>query len=301
MSAAGDVRPDIDEGLIRRLLDAQAPHLAGLPVAHLRDGWDNAIWRLGDSLAIRVTRRAVAVDLHRHEQRWLPILAPRLPLPVPVPVVVGKPSALFPWPWSVVPWFDGDIAAVASPDPGQTRVLGGFLAALHAAPPEDVAPNPARGGDLALHRADATTWAGQGPAGDERLVGQAMEIVETGLAAATATERVWIHGDLHARNVLVRQGELCAVLDWGDVTAGDAATDLAAVWWLFDPDDHAEFWSAYGPTSPATWCRARAWAALFGLSFLRFVLPDDQSAPDLAAHELGRRVLHRVVSTQRQQ
>jgi aminoglycoside phosphotransferase (APT) family kinase protein len=107
----------IDEGLIARLLVEQAPHLAGLNLTHMRDGWDNAIWRLGDALAIRITRRAIAVDLHLHEQRWLPILAPALPLPVPVPVVIGVPSVLFPWPWSVVPWLDGEAAALASPLP----------------------------------------------------------------------------------------------------------------------------------------------------------------------------------------
>ena len=102
---------DIDERLIARLLEEQAPHLAGLRAVKVRNGWDNAVWRLGDELAIRITRRAVAVDLHRHEQRWLPVLAPGLPLPVPAPVIVGVPSAQFPWPWSVVPWFEGDVAA----------------------------------------------------------------------------------------------------------------------------------------------------------------------------------------------
>jgi aminoglycoside phosphotransferase (APT) family kinase protein len=104
---------DIDEGLIVRLLEEQAPHLAGLRAVKVKDGWDNAVWRLGEVLAIRITRRAV--DLHRHEQRWLPVLAPGLPLPVPAPVIVGVPSAQFPWPWSVVPWFEGDVAAVAPP------------------------------------------------------------------------------------------------------------------------------------------------------------------------------------------
>ena len=105
---------DIDEILIARLLEEQAPHLAGLRAVKVRDGWDNAVWRLGDSLAIRITRRAVAAGLHLHEQRWLPVLAPRLPLPVPAPVIVGVPSVRFPWPWSIVPWFEGDVAAVVA-------------------------------------------------------------------------------------------------------------------------------------------------------------------------------------------
>jgi aminoglycoside phosphotransferase (APT) family kinase protein len=258
------------------------------------------VWRLGDSLAIRITRRAVAVDLHQHEQRWLPVLAPGLPLPVPAPVIVGVPSARFPWPWSVVPWFEGDVAAVAPPLPREAGALGAFLAALHVAAPEDVAPNPARGGPLASCQAAVTMWAEQPlTSGDEPLIREAVGIFNAGLLAATATERVWIHGDLHPRNVLVSQGRLCAVLDWGDVTAGDAAADLAALWWLFDLDVHGEFWSAYRQVSPAMWSRARAWAALFGLSFLSFGLPGAPTTPDIQAHELGRRQLRRVVAEQR--
>lgn len=135
--------------------------------------------------------------------------------------------------------------------------------------------------------------------GDEALIAEAVDLFNAGLLAATATERVWIHGDLHPRNVLVSQGRLAAVLDWGDMTAGDAATDLAALWWLFDLDGHGEFWSAYPRVSPATWHRARAWAALFGLSFLSFGLPGDPTVPDTQAHELGRRQLRRVVAAQR--
>ena len=291
---------DIDERLIARLLEEQAPHLAGLRAVKVKDGWDNAVWRLGDVLALRITRRAVAVDLHQHEQRWLPILAPGLPLPVPAPVIAGVPSARFPWPWSVVPWFEGDVAAVAPPLPQETRTLGAFLAALHVPAPEDVAPNPARGGPLASRQAAMTMWAEQPlTSGDEPLIAEAVGIFNVGLLAATATERVWIHGDLHPRNVLVSQGRLSAVLDWGDLTAGDAAADLAALWWLFDVHDHAGFWSAYGQPSPAMWHRARDWAALFGLSFLTFGLPGDPKIPDVQAHELGRRQLRRVVAAQR--
>jgi aminoglycoside phosphotransferase (APT) family kinase protein len=291
---------DIDEILIARLLEEQAPRLAGLRAVKVRDGWDNAVWRLGDSLAIRITRRAVAVGLHQHEQRWLPVLAPGLPLPVPAPVIVGVPSARFPWPWSVVPWFEGDVAAVAPPLPGEAGALGAFLAALHLPAPEDVAPNPARGGPLASCQAAVAMWAGQPlTSGDEPLIRQAVAIFNAGLLVATATERVWIHGDLHPRNMLVSQGRLCAVLDWGDVTAGDAAADLAALWWLFDLNVHGEFWSAYRQVSPAMWHRARAWAALFGLSFLSFGLPGDPTTPDTEAHELGRRQLRRVVAEQR--
>ena len=300
MTGRSDSQSEIGEALIVRLLEEQAPHLAGLPVMKVRDGWDNAVWRLGDVLAIRITRRAVAVDLHLHEHRWLPVLAPDLPLPVPLPVIVGVPSAQFPWPWSVVPWFEGEVAALAPPLPAEAKALGAFLAALHVSAPADVAPNPARGGPLASYQSSVTMWAEQALTnGDEPLIAAAVALFNAGLLAATATERVWIHGDLHSRNVLVSQGRLCAVLDWGDVTAGDAAVDLAAVWWLFDLDAHGDFWSSYRPVPPAMWHRARAWAALFGLSFLSFGLPGDSTTPDIQAHGLARRQLRRVVPEQR--
>ena len=299
MAGRGGSATEIDEGLIVRLLQEQAPQLAGLPVVWVKDGWDNAVWRLGDALAVRLTRRAVAVDLHRHEQRWLPTLGPGLPLPVPVPVIVGVPSVRFPWPWTVVPWFEGDSAALAPPHPREARALGAFLTALHVPAPEGVMANPTRGGPLASRLAAMTMWAEQPlSSGDEILIADAVAVFNAGLLVAAGTERVWIHGDLHPRNVLVSRGHLSAVLDWGDVTAGDPATDLAALWWLFDLDVHGDFWAAYHTGSPATWHRARAWAALFGLSFLSFGLPDHPTMPDTQAHELGRRQLRRVVAEQ---
>jgi aminoglycoside phosphotransferase (APT) family kinase protein len=144
-----------------------------------------------------------------------------------------------------------------------------------------------------------TRWAEQARAsGDDNLIAEAAAVFTAGLLVAAGTERVWIHGDLHPRNVLVNRGHLSAVLDWGDLTAGDAATDLAALWWLFDLDVHRDFWAAYHPVSPAMWRRARAWAALIGLSFLSFGIPSEPTTPDTQAHELGRRQLHRVVAEQ---
>lgn len=131
------------------------------------------------------------------------------------------------------------------------------------------------------------------------LTAAASRVIDAGVAASPARDRVWLHGDLHPRNVLVNGGRLAAVLDWGDITAGDPATDLAVVWWLFELTSHNKFWTAYRPVSEATWHRARAWAALFGLSFLTFALPDAHNTPDLQAHELARHLLRRVVAPQR--
>jgi len=290
----------MDESLLRRLLRPEAPHLADLPLRRVAGGWDNDIWRLGDDLAVRLTRRAVAADLHAHEQTWLPIVATGLPIPVPTPLVIGSSSPDFPWPWSVVPWYDGDAAAVTPPVAGEARTLGGFLAALHMSAPDEAPRNPVRGVPLALRR--HAIWAStrhRWTAEDRSLTAAATRVFDAGVAVSPARERVWLHGDLHSRNVLIKGGRLAAVLDWGDMTAGDAATDLAAVWWLFDLTAHSDFWTAYRPVTAATWHRARAWAALFGLSFLTFALPDAPNTADLKAQELARQVLERVVAPQR--
>jgi aminoglycoside phosphotransferase (APT) family kinase protein len=119
----------VSPGLVRRLLAAQQPDLARLPIEVMANGWDNLMCRLGGELAVRLPRRAVAAELVVHEQRWLPVLAPRLPLPVPVPVRIGRPALGYPWPWSVVPFLPGRIVALDPPaDPGEAAVSLGWFA-----------------------------------------------------------------------------------------------------------------------------------------------------------------------------
>ena len=293
------IEVEIDEALLRRLLHGRAPHLADLPLIPVTNGWDNVIWRLGDALALRITRRAVSAGLHANEQRWLPVLAAHLPVPVPAPLVAGGPSAHFPWPWSVVPWYDGDTAERTAPSRTEASVLSRFLAALHTPAPQDAPSNPFRGVPLAHRRSEVAQWISRPPLnGDHALIAAAGVIFERGLTVTRSNQRLWLHGDLHPRNVLVRDGRITAVIDWGDMAAGDAATDLAALWWLFDLDAHGDFWSAYGQITAATWHRGRAWAAVFGLSFLHFGLPHDPEAADTRAHDLARAQLERVVALQ---
>ena len=137
---------DIDPALIGALLEAQHADLARLPIVDAGSGWDNKLYRLGEDLAVRLPRRAAAASLIEQEQRWLPQLAPRLPLPVPVPVRIGRPGCGYPWSWSVVPWRSGetaDIAAVHDPVSAATE-LGRFLCALHQPAPADAPRNPLR-------------------------------------------------------------------------------------------------------------------------------------------------------------
>ena len=258
----------IDASLVRALLQAQHPDLAALSITPVASGWDNAIFRLGDALAVRLPRRAIAAPLVLHEQRWLPELAGRLPLPIPAPVRTGVPGCGYPWAWSVCPWIEGLGADEAPPSPDETaRDLAAFLRALHHAASPEAPRNPFRGGplrdrDLAL-RERLVSLA-------ERVdVARARQAWEYALAApAFAGTPVWVHGDLHPANLLVSGGRLAAVLDFGDLTAGDPATDLAAAWMLLPAEARAAFRSAYAPPDAATWRRARGWALSHALACL---------------------------------
>jgi aminoglycoside phosphotransferase (APT) family kinase protein len=280
----------IDEALIRRLLRAQHPDLADRPLRIVASGWDNVLARLGDDLVVRLPRRALAAALVAHEQRWLAELAPRLPLPIPVPVRVGVAGDGFPWPWSVCPWFEGaDAAGAAFADPDATATgLADFVVALHRPAPADAPANPFRGVPL--------------PARDHLVRGY-LDLLGTAVDQDAVRRRwadacalppyagppVWLHGDLHPANLVVRDGVLAAVVDFGDVTAGDPATDLAVAWMLFDPPARVRFRSA-AAVDDATWRRAAGNALAHGLASLA----RSADAPSLAA--VGRRTIAAVLA-----
>ncbi|MFI5611317.1 aminoglycoside phosphotransferase family protein [Amycolatopsis sp. NPDC051903] len=236
------------EDLIRALLREQHPDLADRPLQRAATGWDNQLWRLGDDLAVRLpfaTERAS--DLLVKEHRWLPALAPRLPLPVPTPVRLGRPTERFPKHWTVtwVPGEPADRVPIARPD--AAGPLAAFLTALHREAPADAPTNPDRGCSLALFTPAFATPAHR-------------DIWADAIAApAWPHPPVWLHGDLHPANVVVRDGTLTGVLDFGELCAGDPATDLAAAWILLP--DPAPFFAAH-PTDDATYRRARGWALL---------------------------------------
>ena len=264
---------DVTEHLVRGLLVEQHPDLADLPLTLVANGWDNAIFRLGDELCVRVPRRAMAAALVVNEQRWLGALAPRLPIPVPAPSRVGKPMGEYPWSWSICPWFDGEVAAeaaLADPVAEATR-LGEFLTALHQAAPSDVPANPfLRGGPVT--------------ALDDRFRSNLEQLDDASLREAairrwqelTPFEEwdgppLWVHGDLHTANVLVERGTVAAVIDFGDIAAGDPSVDLAIAWMLFEGDARDEFRRVAGTdvaVDDAMWRRAEAWALHFGVLYL---------------------------------
>lgn len=284
----------ISAGLVRELVAEQHPDLAALSVVFASEGWDSAVFRLGDELAVRLPRRQVNADLVPVEHRWLPFLAPRLPLPVSVPLREGRPGRGYPWPWSIGPWFDGATWAESSvADTHEAAAaLGRFVGALGVEAPPDAPDNPYRGGPL----------TDRDPAFRERLrqldgsvdVLAASELWDAALAREPARDRCWLHGDLHPANIVVNDGRLVAVIDWVDLSAGDRAYDLAAAWMCFpDAADRTAFVDATGVTDGATWERARACALSHAIACVA------TSADNERMRSVGERTLAAVLSDAR--
>lgn len=258
----------VDEGLVRRLLQSQHPDLASQPLRLLDRGWDNTNFRLGDDLIVRLPHRRAAAELIANEQRWLPELAPRLPIPIPAPVRSGHCQDGYPWSWSITPWFPGDVAARAPlVDPAADAArLGEFFAALHQPGPADAPTNPYRGHPVdALRRRFFDNLAKLDASIDSAALAT---VFETACDAPASSERRWMHGDLHTRNMIVADGRLAAVIDWGDICAGDPACDLAGALMLVP--DHLDVVAATAGATEPTWQRARGWAAHFAVIYLLF-------------------------------
>jgi aminoglycoside phosphotransferase (APT) family kinase protein len=290
---------DIDASLVHSLLAAQHPDLTHLPLHLVDTGWDNAMFRLGDQLCVRLPRRKIAATLIEHEQTWLPQL-PNLPIPIPIPYRFGHPGQGYPWKWSILPWLTGVTIDQQEPNQDQARRFADFLRSLHVPAPPNAPFNPFRG--VPLHqRAIAVEERMQRLEQKTGLITPAIKhIWHQALDAPIDVEATWIHGDLHPGNVLVDKGAITGVIDWGDITTGDRATDLAAIWMLFSNVEarqqaisvlrNSAGTATYANVSEATLKRARGWAVFFGVMLLDTGLVDN---PRFAA--IGEKTLRRIV------
>jgi aminoglycoside phosphotransferase (APT) family kinase protein len=281
---------ELSVALVERLIASQFPDLAHLPVRFVAEGWDNAMYRVGEELCARLPRRKIAEDLIKIEQHWLGQIAARLPLPIPAVVRLGKPDLGYPWVWSLVPWMPGEPVGIGRLDAGEGVALGQFLKALHLPAPVDAPLSDCRGGPLRT-RLDMVLFRADRLAPDfDWIARDIMPLWDEALAAPDDGAAVLLHGDLHPRNVLMQDGKLSAVIDWGDMCGGDPATDLAALWLLLpSPESRALAIDIYRPT-PATLARAKGWAITWGLLLL------DTGRVDNAEHAaIGEVILRQVL------
>jgi aminoglycoside phosphotransferase (APT) family kinase protein len=277
-----------DEALVRRLLSAQFPQWASLPITAVPSaGTDNALYRLGDDLAVRLPRIDWAVGQVDKEHRWMPRLAPLLPLAVPTPVAKGRPGEGYPWEWSIYCWHKGENATLDQiADPVQAAVdLAEFLLALQKIDTTggpDAIEHQLRGAPLLLrNRSTREAIAAMDGMMDCKT---AIAVWETALAAPDWDRpAVWFHGDLLPGNLLFQEGRLCAVIDFGGLGVGDPACDLMIAWGLFAGASREAFRSVLG-ADEATWARGRGMALSQAVIFVPYYLNTNPVGVDNALH-----------------
>jgi aminoglycoside phosphotransferase (APT) family kinase protein len=287
VSTGPDGRAGIDANLVRRLLAAQFPQWQHLPVRPVeQDGWDNRTYRLGDRMTVRLPTDASYEPAVAKEHRWLPVLAPRLPVPIPVPLAIGRPAEGYPYEWSVRPWLAGEPATAGTIGDGFGVELAEFLLALQAVDAND---GP-RAGEHSFYRGAALThYDGEtrrslallaerpDPGGVD--VRRATAVWDAAVAAHWHGPVRWFHGDVAAGNLLVAHGSLVGVIDFGTCGVGDPACDLVIAWTLLSGDGRQAFRSRIGQ-DPSSWTRACGWALWKALITLVADLDVDQAAAE---------------------
>ena len=255
---------DINVFLVRQLVAAQFPQWADLPIQQVEPGgWDNRTFHLGEEMLVRLpSAEAYAAQVEK-EHRWLPRLAPLLPLPIPVPLAKGVPTTAYPWPWSVYHWIEGERATIdriADLSRFATDVAE-FLVALQRIDATGGPPagphNFYRGGPLLVYDADTRTAIA---ALHGRIdTAAATTVWEAALSTTWHGSPVWVHGDVSPGNLLVKDGRLHAVIDFGSSGVGDPACDLVIAWTFLSGKSREAFRAAL-PLDRAAWARARGWA-----------------------------------------
>jgi aminoglycoside phosphotransferase (APT) family kinase protein len=255
---------DINESLARKLVVTQFPQWADLPIKSVKfGGWDNRTFRLGEKMSLRLPSAAPYAAQVEKEQHWLPKLAPFLPLPIPTPLAMGNPDKNYPWHWSIYQWIEGENATIESIEDLQefAITLAHFLAALQnidsAGGPKLGRHNFFRGGSLNIY--DAETRTALIALSGKIDTDLATEVWEGAIRSKWHSKPVWLHGDVAPSNLLVKNGRLNAIIDFGCSGVGDPACDLTIAWTLFSGASREAFFTAL-PLDGATWARARGWA-----------------------------------------
>jgi aminoglycoside phosphotransferase (APT) family kinase protein len=288
-------RSTIDVPLARRLVDSQFPLWSDLPITEVEaDGWDNRTFRLGSELTVRLPSGDWYAKQVDKEQRWLPVLAPQLPLPIPSPVGWGAPDVGYPYHWSVYGWLEGELASKAPIDDlgAFATTLAGFLNALGRIDATE-GPRPGehnffRGGPLGTYEEE--TLQALETLGAEVPRDEVSRAWEDAMATTWQRAPVWLHGDVASGNLLVREGRLAAVLDFGSSGVGDPACDVVIAFTFLTGASRDRFRDALD-VDAATWSRGRGWGLWKALISLVGHLEND--SPDAA---LARRDIEQIVA-----
>lgn len=299
VSAPRDGRAGITADLVRRLIAAQFPQWAGLPVVPVPvDGHDNRTYRLGEDMTVRLPTAAGYAPAVRKESVWLPRLAPHLPVAVPPILATGEPGEGYAHPWSVRGWLEGETAHPSRiGDMSAFAVqLAEFLLALQRC---DSTGGPAAGEHSFYRGASLRHYDEETRRCLAALEGRvdtdlAAEVWRAALAATWTGRPVWFHGDVAAGNLLVAGGRLTAVIDFGTSGVGDPACDLVIAWTMFEGASREAFRAAVGG-DPGMWARARGWALWKALLLLASAIDSDTDSDRVKAAE-QRRVITHVLS-----
>jgi aminoglycoside phosphotransferase (APT) family kinase protein len=254
----------IDASLVRRLITTQFPQLANLEITPVQQsGWDNRTFHLGKRMTVRLPSQAEYAEQAQKEYRWLSELGPQLPLAIPIPLALGKPSEEYPWHWSIYNWLNGDTATVERIEDLNrfAMTLANFLITLQKCQTTNgpvAGPHSFyRGGELATY--DAQTKQAIDHLSDQIDKNLITEIWHKALASIWNKPPVWVHGDIAPGNLLVEEGKLSAVIDFGQLCIGDPACDLAIAWTFFKDESRDAFRAAI-QLDDDTWARGRGWA-----------------------------------------
>ncbi len=264
MSLQDIASPLMEAALVRRLIETQFPRWAKLEVRPVANGgWDNRTFHLGSDRLVRLPSAEGYAPQVTKEQRWLPWLAPQLPLPIPAPLALGQPSDDYPWNWSVYAWLEGEAAnwGLIEDLPRFAIALAQFLKTLQAIDASDGPPpgqhSAFRGAPLDQY--DDEVCRALEVLRDDIDIDGARAVWIAALQAIWTGKPTWFHGDVAVGNLLVKNGELCAVIDFGCSGVGDPACDLVIAWTLFSGQSREAFRTHLALES-ATWARGRGWA-----------------------------------------
>ncbi|MCT4638499.1 MAG: phosphotransferase [Bacteroidales bacterium] len=259
---------DVTEDIVKSLIEQQFGDMKKLPVRFLDSGADNNNYLLGNQYLVRLPKDKDAAALINNEIKWLPYLQNRLNIDIPVPHRVGEPTDTFLWNWTITPWFRGDTADISAIDNREISVVTDFLKTLHSYAPKDAPINPYRGVALTKKAADVQERINRLKTRTDLITNKITQLWETAINEPVPEYKTLIHGDLHPKNIITSNRKIKAVIDWGDITTGDPANDIAILWMLFnDKTAINNALKQYG-ASQSLINRSIGWAIFFGTLFL---------------------------------